>query len=266
MHNYRVGIICSDLTILQGLVSLLQEPWCKIAEENGEYYWSSPFFEPLPNGREVAKKADQYLPALNGLVRLHISTAPKIVRSGKILFTNESGGTGANFDGTIKFPYYINISEEDLEQRRQRWVALVKVWAEQGVNPLDALNNALTYFSEETSWTNLYNVYETIQKDYNHSQNVTNKRSYKPLPEQWTVFDGRNREKDFTESANNAYISGIVFARHSLATSDRAEKVEGSQYVEVTKPHGKKESILPMSLDEAREFVTRILYQWIMSK
>lgn len=268
MFNYRVGITCVDSTILLRLADLLQEPECKIVEENGEYYWSSSFFETSPNGSEVSKKADQYLPALNGLARLHFATAPNIVRSNKIFFTNESGGTGAYLEGRISIPitYTISISEEEQEERRQRWVALVRTWTKQGVNPSDALNNALTHFGEETSWNSLYNTYEIIQEAYNYSQSVTNKRNYIPLPEQWTVINERNREKDFTESANNAYISGIVSARHSLATSFKAEKIEGSPYVEVTKSNGKKEYILPMSLSEAKEFVARILSQWIVSK
>ncbi len=266
--NYRVLITCADVTILPRLASLLQEPECKIAEENGEYYWSSSFFEPLPNGSEVAKKADQSLPALNGLVGLLIANASKIVRGDKICFTNASGGTGAYLEGTVRvqIPINVNISKEEREQRKQQWVALVRVWTKQGANPSDVLNNALAHFGEETSWNSLYNVYETIQVDYNYSKGVTNKRNFKLLPEQWTVIDGKNREKDFTESANNAYISGNVFARHSLAESHRAEKIEGSPYVEVTRSNGKKEYILAMSLGEAKEFITRLLSQWIVSK
>jgi hypothetical protein len=268
LFNYRVGITCIDPTVLQRLAGLLQEPECKIAEENGEYYWSSSFFETSPNGSEVSKKADQYLPALNGLVSLHLAIAPNIVRSNKIFFTNESGETGAYLEGTVSIPitYNISISEEEQEKRRQTWIALVRTWIKQGVNPSDALNNALTHFGEEISWNSLYNTYEIIREDYHYSLSVTNKRNYIPLPEQWTVVNERNREKDFTESANNAYISGIVSARHSQAASYKAEKIEGSPYVEVTISNGKKECVLPMSLGEAREFVARILSQWIESK
>lgn len=267
MFNYRIGIICDDPTVLQILTGLLQEPECKIAVENGEYYWSSFFFETSRSGSDAAKKADQYLPALNGLVRLLLATAPKIVRSNKILFTNESGGTGAYLEGSVSIPitYTISMGEREQEKRRQRWLALVSTWANQVVNSSDALNSALAHFGEEISWNSLYNTYEIIQEAYNYSQGVKNKRNYFPLPEPWTVINGRNREKDFTESANNAYISGIGFARHSLPASLKAEKINGSSYVEVTKSNGKKECILPMSLDEAREFVAHILRQWVES-
>lgn len=267
MYNYRVVVTCTDITVLQRLTGLLQESWCKIAEENGEYYWSSSFFETLSSGNEVARKADQYLPALNGLVKLHIGTDFKIMRGNKIFFTNESGGTGGYFEGSVSVPFRINIriSEEELEQTRQRWVTLVKVWTEQGANPSNVLNNALTHYGEEISWNSLYNIYETIKEAYSKSQGVTD-RKYYMLPQQWTVVSERNREKDFTESANNAYISGIVSARHSLAASDRAEKVEDSSYVEVIKSNGKRVTILPMSLGEAKEFITRILSQWILTQ
>jgi hypothetical protein len=267
LFNYRVGITCADPTILQILAGLLQGPECKIAVENGEYYWSSSFFETSQSGGDAAKKADQYLPALNGLVKLLLATASNIMRSNKILFTNETGGIGAFLEGSvsIQVTYSISAGEKEQEKRRQRWAALVSIWVHQVVNPSDALNSALTQFGEEMSWHSLYNTYEIIREAYNCSQGEKDKRTYRPLPEQWTVMNGRNREKDFTESANNAYISGIGSARHPLAASLKAEKIEDSLYIEVTKGNGKKECILPMSLHEAKEFVAHILIQWIES-
>lgn len=268
LSNYRVAITCADPFILQVLVGLLKEDQCKITEEDGGYFWSSSLFETSSSGAEVARKADQYLPALNGLVELQIAYAPKIVRGNKIFFTNESGGTGAYFDGAISLPlnYTITISEEELRRRQQKWVTLVKTWAKQVADPTDALNTALIHFGEEVTWNSLYNLYEIIKQDYNASKGRTNKRNYILLPEEWTTINGKNREKDFTESANNAYISGIISARHSLATSDRVVQIEESQEVEVTRSDGRKERILPMSLREAKEFVASILVQWITSK
>lgn len=268
LSNYRVAITCANPFILQVLVSLLKEDWCKVTEENGEYFWSSSLFETSSSGAEVARKADQYLPALNGLVELQIAYAPKVVRGNKIFFTNESGGTGAYFDGSISLPinYTITISEEELRRRQQKWVALVKIWVEQVADPTDILNTTLIHFGEEVTWNSLYNLYEIIKQDYNVSQGIPNKRNYVLLPEGWTTINGRNREKDFTESANNAYISGITSARHSLATSDRVDQIEGFPEVEITRPDGRTERILPMSLSEAREFVAGLLFQWIISK
>jgi hypothetical protein len=60
--------------------------------------------------------------------------------------------------------------------------------------------------------------------------------------------------------------TGVSFARHSLETSEKAEKVEGTPYVEIAKGNGKNERILPMTLWEAKNFITRILTNWIASK
>jgi hypothetical protein len=182
--NYRVGITCANPTILQVLVVLLQDPECKITEENSEYFWSFSLFEGLPTGVEVAGRANEYLPALNGLVKLRLPDAPKITRTSKILYDNGAGGTGMYWEGTISLPlsYSISISEEEQEQRQQRWVALVRSWAKQEGNASAALTNALTHYGEEVSWNSLFNTYEVIREDYNKSKCITNKRSYELLP------------------------------------------------------------------------------------
>lgn len=266
--KYRVGITCADPTILQILVTFLHIPECKITEENGEYFWSSTLFEGLPTGVEVARKANRYLPALNGLVKLRLPDAQKIIRTSKILYDNGSGGTGMYWEQSISLPinYSISISEEEQERRRQRWIALVKAWAMKEGNSPKILTNALSHFGEEVSWNSLFNTYEVIREDYNKSKGITNKRNYELLPDKWMKINDRNREKDFTESANNAYISGVSFARHSLETSEKAEKVEGSPYVEVIKGNGKKDQILPLTLREAKDFIAQILSHWIASK
>src|SRR5260370_12133375 len=83
------------------------------------------------------------------------------------------------------------------------------------------MSHALNYFAKEANWDNLFKVLEVIQRDYNHSQGNTNPHKPQPLAEEWTRDEtDRNREKDFTESANNAYVSGI-FARNSRARSQR---------------------------------------------
>lgn len=183
-----------------------------------------------------------------------------------MLYNNGSGGTGMYWEQSVRLPISYSISEDENERRRQIWIGLIKSWANQEGDLGILLTNALTHYGEEVSWNSLYNTYEVIREDYNKSQGITNKRNYILLPEEWTKINERNREKDFTESANNAYISGVSFARHSLETSEKAEKVEGTQYVEIAKGNGKNERILPMTLWEAKNFITRILTNWIASK
>jgi hypothetical protein len=266
--NYRVGITCANPTILQVLVVLLKDPECKITEENSEYFWTFSLFEGLPTGVEVTGRANEYLPALNGLVKLRLPDAPKITRTNKILYDNGAGGIGMYWEGAIGLPirYSIGISEEEQEQRQQRWVALVRSWAKQEGNASATLTNALTHYGEKISWNSLFNTYVVIREDYNKSKGITNRRNFELLPDEWTTINDRNREKDFTESANNAYISGVSFARHSLETSEKVEKVEGTPYVEIAKGSNKKERILPMTLWEAKDFIIRILSNWIASK
>lgn len=73
-------------------------------------------------------------------------------------------------------------------------------------------------------------------------------------------------EKKILQSRPIMLISVVISLLDILAESHRAEKIEGSPYVEVTRSNGKKEYILPMSLGEAKDFITRLLSQWIVSK
>jgi hypothetical protein len=77
--------------------------------------------------------------------------------------------------------------------------------------------------------------------------------------EQWTTdAQGRNRLKDFTESANNAFISGYS-ARHSYADSQEIERINAS----LIRLKESGSEIMPMSLNEAGTFIENLLIQWL---
>src|SRR6266566_5205161 len=104
-------------------------------------------------------------------------------------------------------------------EAKQQWVSIVEKSFEKEDN--SAIIRALNYYGKEHkhNWQTLFNVYEIIQREYNYSQGFTSSRQFVLLPKEWTQDEtGESREKDFTESANNAYLSGYT-ARHSLEAS-----------------------------------------------
>ncbi len=117
---------------------------------------------------------------------------------------------------------------------------------------LSRIKQALRYYGEGRSWFNLYDVYECIRKD---CQEVMGHA----IPEAWTTdATGRNRPVDFTESANNATISGYA-ARHAFAQSHEIERI--SDTVVRIKADGRE--IRPMILSEAEVFIENLLTHWL---
>ncbi len=263
MHHYRVGLVCNDSRVLPTLADRLKEPWSTINEEEGISYWSSSHFEALATVYEVDECASRLLSRLNGLVKLYFIHAGELAKAGRIKFANDQGqeetmmslSTGARAVFKIQ-------SDENLEREaRQRWLHIAEKGLEREEN--SPISQALNHFGKEANWHNLFNVYEIIQKDYNNSRGKTHPRHFIPLPEEWTRDErGRNREKDFTESANNAYVSGIT-ARHSIAMSKKVVQIADSPLLKMVHTN---EEILPMTLDRAKIFIAGLLAQWLTKR
>lgn len=261
MPHYRVGLICNDTKVLSELANRLKEPWSTITEEEGMYYWSSSYFEALVTAAEVDEHASRLLPRLNGLVKLHLVNASELTKAGRIKFIDDQGQQRMHIHLTSSLTLVYNICENiDLElEVKRRWLNIAERSLEKEED--SPVNYALSHFGKEANWDNLYQVYEVIRADYYHSRGITSRRGVIPLPNEWTRDKtGRNREQDFAETANNAYISGIA-ARHPIAESIPVVQALNSSLLKV----GSKE-ILPMTLNEAKIFITGLLTQWLTNK
>ena len=265
MPQYRVGLICNDSRVLSELSNRLKEPWSTIIEIEGVYYWSSSHFEDLATVAEVDECATRLLATLNGLVKLHSRNAGELAKAGRIKFVDDQGRevTQVILSVSLRGRGTLTIHEDEDSQReaKRRWLKIAEKSLEEDED--SPISHALNYFAKEANWDNLFKVFEVIQRDYNHSQGIKNPRHFISLPEEWTRDEtGRNREKDFTESANNAYVSGI-FARHSIARSQRVVPVVNSSLWLLVHT---KEEILPMTLERAKIFVTDLLSLWITKR
>jgi len=263
LPQYRVGLVCNDPRVLPELSNRLKEPWSTIVEKEKIFYWSSTHFDALATVPEVDEYATRLLPVLNGLVKLHIENAGELVKAGRIKFINDKGQevTQVTLAVTLRGSAALIIHEDEKQklEARKRWISI----AEKSLEKREDLpiNRALDYYGREHkhNWQTLYKVYETIQKEYRHSQGVS-------LPEEWTKDEtGKSREKDFTESANNAYLSGYT-ARHSLEASYPIRIVPGSTHVKVILSRSKEIDIHPMTLEEAKTFIARLLTYWLTQK
>jgi hypothetical protein len=263
MLQYLVGLISKDPRVLPELSNRLIEPWSTIIEKEGIYYWSSSHFDALATVAEVDEYASRLLPRLNGLVKLHLINAGEIAKAGRIKFIDDLGRelTQVSLSTSARAVLTIHEDENSQLEAKRRWLNVAEKSLEEGED--SPISHALNYFGKEASWDNLFKVYEVIQKDYNHSQGITNPRTFIPLPEEWTRDEkGRNREKDFTESANNAYVSGVL-SRHSIARSERVVQVSNSSLWKLV--HSQIE-ILPMTSERAKIFIVGLLSQWITKR
>lgn len=263
MRQYRVGLTCNDPRVLPELASRLKEPWSTIVEIENTYYWSSSLFEGLATVAEVDQCAARLLPTLNGLVNLHFMSVGELTKAGRIKFIDDQGRelTQVTLSTQARVVFAIHEDEPSQRETRQRWLQIAEISLKE--NEDSPISQALNYFGKEANWDNLFKVYEVILKDYNNSQGIVRPGNFASLPEDWTKDEtGRNREQDFTESANNAYVSGI-FARHSWAQSRKVAPVANSP---LWKLSYKDLEILPMSLEKAKTFIANLLSHWLIKK
>jgi hypothetical protein len=162
--------------------------------------------------------------------------------------------------------FTIHQDEDPQQEARQLWLNIAEKSLEEREDT--PINQALSYYGKEhkQNWRTLFKVYETICREYNHSLGIIHSRHFVSLPEEWTQDEtGEPREKDFAESANNAYLSGYT-ARHSLAASHPVIIIPDSTYVKVIYPGNREIDIHPLTLEEAKLFIAHLLTRWLTQK
>lgn len=268
MPRYQVGLICNDARVLPELSNRLREPWSTIIENEGIHYWSSTHFDTLATVVEVDECATKLLSRLNGLAKLYFIDAGELAKAGKIKFIDDQGRelTQVTLSTSARAVFTIHENENSQVETRQRWLAIAEKCLEEKED--SPINQALNYYGKERTqnWRTLFKVYETILREYKFSRGVTHSRQFIQLPEEWTQDEtGESRERDFAKSANNAYLSGYT-ARHSLAASHPVIVIPNSTHVKVIYPDNREREIHPMTLEEAKIFIKRLLLYWLTEK
>ena len=211
--------------------------------------------------KTVKEKVDDRLTFLNGNISFHLGVPGSLTRTGKIIYVDANGqrqGTSTltwsgRLGSRLPFP-------QSATARQPNFIETQVIASKD-----PTVKRALQYYIDQPNWFSLFYIYEIIKKDYNQDRGKTNTRSFLSLPDAWVQdATGRSREKDFTESANNANLSGFA-ARHSYAKSDKIVPID-SHSVKVIKQNGKPEIIFPMNLNEAKTFIDKLLTEWLKSK
>jgi len=232
--------------LLSSLVKSKQEAPYTLIERDGGYYLS--FYDsgdPMLT-EKAEQSADVLLANINAMLTLPpFKVANAIKRTNRIITIDAKGSRiGKNaLDIAGRFGLSPDFTTMDFTNFMEMEVKASR---------LSRIKQALWYYAGGLNWFNLYDVYETIRKDL---EEVTGSG----IPEQWTTdVQFRNRLDDFTESANNAFISEFA-ARHTFANSYEIERI--SSHLIKLKESGKE--IMPMSLSEAGAFIEILLVHWL---
>ena len=235
--------------LLPSLVKAKQESPYNIVERDGSYYLSFFDFEDPANTEKAEQSADVLIANINAMLTLPpFKVAHALTRTNRIITLNENGyeigkttlhaagREGISPDFTIMD--FSNFIEMEIKASK-----------------LSRIKQALRYYADGFNWFNLYDVYECIRKDCQEMMGQA-------IPEQWTTDAKlRNRLDDFTESANNAYISGYA-ARHTDAESHEIERISAT----MVRIRASGKEIMPMTLNEAGMFIENLLMHWLKQR
>ncbi len=249
MPKRLVEITSQHSTLLPSIVKAKQGSPYTIIEREGNYYLSFVDTDDPKNTQKAKQDTDILLANINAILTLppYSSTPNALKRANRIITIDDTG-------------YEVGESELDAMGRlllgpdfsTMDFSSLLEM--EVKASKLTRIKQALWYYAGELNWFNLYDVYECIRKDIEEIEGEGRK-----IPEHWLIDShGRNRLKDFTESANNANISGYA-ARHTYAESKAIVSINTT----LIKLQDSGEEIMPMTLDEAREFIENLMMKWL---
>jgi hypothetical protein len=217
---------------IQDIQSGLNTSNWKVTQELDGFYLSSSDLDKLTDHSDILSKARQFLDAANGAANI-VHSNHKPVGLGALKERNENGG----------FNIYISLS--DTIQARSRLTATmttnqdpdpktIKTTIERWIEIADREENVrdVLHFFNETTWWNLYKIYEIIKDDVG-GQN----RLYQLIP--------KTEIKQFTQAAQSRDLLGD-HARHASKT-----------YVPPT---------TPLTLSQAQTTLKKLFANWIQLK
>jgi len=226
---------------------------------------------------QIYENADKLLLILNGIIKLKYKM-DGLTRSRNVSPAQKEPSELSRLDNqnrvvtttakTISARFNLSAGEDYLLVADRKRPSLVTIWnkARRHTN----IKRALSYYAGQTDWSNLYRVYESIKPDVEQLIN-RNKLSQATYNSWVTDASGRNRENDFTETANNFNLAGTD-SRHPAMRSFKVERQRKSSIVKVVIPNKKlgrppkKVAVLPVSLDEAKVLIENVLIGWLKVK
>ena len=141
---------------------------------------------------------------------------------------------GASVSTAVSTRFRLSGGEPHFQDAEAKNLSSIDIWLKAQKDSVVA--EALQHYSNQHNWFNLYKVYETIEKDTNRREGK--RETPRGSLDKWTS----GRKWDFKESANKHRHSSLGY----------------HPKVGIT--------ITYMSLQEADEFVSDLLFLWLQSK
>jgi len=277
MSLESVRIFGSDRALLPYLAKHLLEPSCTILEKDGEYYLLSSDFMDSMTADQIYEVTDKLLEVLNSIIKLKYGVGNALSRNREVFPSQKEPSELNRIDDHnrlvtvrtrgIAARFVLSVGEDFLLAADQQKPSILTLWRK--ARKYSMIRKALCYYGKQANWHDLYSVYEIIIK--NTKKLIGRGKISQATFNSWVIdTSGRNREKDFTETANNFNISGTA-ARHTAEASHKIIRRRGSSSVTVLEPQKRGKSykkivIIPLSISEAEIFIGNLLKSWIKTK
>ena len=184
--------------------------------------------------QEVWQAADNLLFVLNGIMKLKFKSA-SLERGSTVAYFDENDQImSRTVSRIITMTSSFSAGETYYQDADIHQPSILEIW--QTAQNNEIIEETLQYYSNEHNWFNLYKVFETIRRDTYRlqDQGLLPKGTF----DTWT----KGRKVDFDESANRE--------RHSSFVYSPTQKVK----------------FVYMSLQEANEFISQLILQWLQTK
>jgi hypothetical protein len=225
---------------LEAIQSLFDSPELRVVEADGEYHMNGSVLDQFTTDDEVYSFATTILPRLNGAARLSDSGYRNIELTGVVTlreaadakprrFVRVSAVLGLRF--TAKAVCVVDGGGEI-----SRHPTEAEIWLSKG-EAKPEIATALHIFAHANDWVGFYLMLDYIQQDVGGGKALSQKS--------WITRDEADEIERFTHTANNFRTLGIA-ARHAIPKFKPPDN--------------------PMTLDEAKTLIQKIMVKWLRSK
>ena len=219
---------------LEDLSELFVSEELSVIKERGSFWMRSSRFASLVDNTLVYSRALDLIRLMNGAAKVHYGDFRPVEFDGITRVDDEGnwgththfGSTRVTGGGRVRVKTVASPEAKGERPPPERWVELAL--------REETVARALRMLSRDTSWSDLYKVYEIVRHDVGGRKGITEKR--------WA---SRNQIDRFTGTADSWDVLGEN-ARHGVQRRDPPPN--------------------PMGLEEARSLVRTIVVLWLGSK
>lgn len=224
---------------LQKLSKFSNPPKIEIKLENGKYLLCSDKFNSLSEAREVVSVGKKILKIINGIAKLHFQNFGKIECDNPLFIDSEDKKHFFLLCEPAKFRLEFSdikfkVSKADGTIITSNEPNYINSTIDLAVSDSNVEKALRIFGSQEQNWSNLYKIYEIIDGDVGGKSKITS-----------NGWASSKKIEKFHNTANNSNSVGDDARHHN--------------------PH-RPAPPKPMSIQEAKDFISDLLKRWIESK